>query len=257
MHSAHRELESKYKRVLSDFKTGKDNMKLMHDKLSSRQDEITLLKQENAEAESTMLQDKETIASLNRELQIKARQMRDMDLRTQKCQDELDLFRYKVQESQKDNTELKLKNDVHFSSIDGLESEKKHLTLELVEIKEQRTIFEEKTKKLMIDLQETTGQLQMNKREMLGFSEVNKDREEKIAKLKADLSQTKLKLDDRDLKLGTLTLRHNKVEEVLEQTRKECDDAVDKLHKTNKARHDLETKLHDEIERNRSLQEVV
>ena len=164
MHSAHRELESKYKRVLSDFKTGKDNMKLMHDKLSSRQDEITLLKQENAEAESTMLQDKETIASLNRELQIKARQMRDMDLRTQKCQDELDLFRYKVQESQKDNTELKLKNDVHVSSIDGLESEKKHLTLELVEIKEQRTIFEEKTKKLMIDLQETTGQLQMNKR---------------------------------------------------------------------------------------------
>jgi len=99
MHSAHRELESKYKRVLSDFKTGKDNMKLMHDKLSTRQDEITSLKQEKAESDSTMLQDKETIASLNRELQIKARQMRDMDLRTQKCQDELDLFRYKVQES--------------------------------------------------------------------------------------------------------------------------------------------------------------
>jgi len=97
----------------------------------------------------------------------------------------------------------------------------------------------------------------MNKREMLGFTEVNKEREIVIAKLKADLSQTKLTLDDRELKLGTLTLRHSKVEDVLEQTRKECDDAVDKLHKTNKARHDLETKLHDEIERNRSLQEVV
>lgn len=39
--------------------------------------------------------------------------------------------------------------------------------------------------------------------------------------------------------------------------RKEYDDVVDKLHKVTKARHDLETQLRDEIERNRSLQEVV
>jgi hypothetical protein len=32
---------------------------------------------------------------------------------------------------------------------------------------------------------------------------------------------------------------------------------VDKLHKMNKARHDLETKLTDEIERNRSLTDIV
>jgi hypothetical protein len=35
------------------------------------------------------------------------------------------------------------------------------------------------------------------------------------------------------------------------------DDTVDKLHKMNKARHDLEFKLTDEIERNRSLQDIV
>lgn len=35
------------------------------------------------------------------------------------------------------------------------------------------------------------------------------------------------------------------------------DDTVEKLHKMNKARHDLETKLTDEIERNRSLQDIV
>ncbi len=32
---------------------------------------------------------------------------------------------------------------------------------------------------------------------------------------------------------------------------------MDKLHKMNKARHDLETKLTDEIERNRSLTDIV
>ena len=88
---------------------------------------------------------------------------------------------------------------------------------------------------------------------MIGFSEVNKEREEKIAKLKAELQQTKLSLDDRELKLGTLTLRHTKQEEVLEQTRKDHDAAVDNLHKTNKARMDLESRHKDEIERNRSL----
>lgn len=44
MHSAHRELESKYKRVLNDLHTEKKNNKLLEDKLTSRQDEITSLK---------------------------------------------------------------------------------------------------------------------------------------------------------------------------------------------------------------------
>lgn len=44
MHSAHRELESKYKRVLSDFTLAQKNMKMMSDKLNSRNDEISILK---------------------------------------------------------------------------------------------------------------------------------------------------------------------------------------------------------------------
>ena len=40
-------------------------------------------------------------------------------------------------------------------------------------------------------------------------------------------------------------------------TKKDYDETVDKLHKMNKARHDLETKLLDEIEKNRSLGELI
>ena len=257
MHSAHRELESKYKRVLNDLHTEKKNNKLLEDKLNSRQDEISSLKTQQAENESQMLQDRETIGSLNREMQIKSRQMRDMELRTNKAQDELDLFRYKVQEAHKDNTELRLKIDVNNSTISGLESEKSHLTLEVKELRELSTIYEEKTKQLMHDLQETQSQLQLNKREMIGFSEVNRNREEKISKLKTDLNNTKMNLDERELQLGTLSIKYKKTEDTLEQMRKEYDDVVDKLHKVTKARHDLETQLRDEIERNRSLQEVV
>mgnify|MGYP001006278680 CR=1 FL=1 len=114
------------------------------------------------------------------------------------------MFRYKVQDLQKENTEMKLKMDVLVSTNDGLTSEKKHLTLELKETKELLHIYEEKTKSLMEDLQNTTGELQQNKREMIGFSEVNREREEKIADLKRELKLTKLRADDYELKLGTL-----------------------------------------------------
>jgi len=69
------------------------------------------------------------------------------------------LFRYRVQDAQKENTEMKLKMDVFQSTNDGLVSEKKHLTLELKETKELLHIYEEKTKQLMEDLQNTTGEL--------------------------------------------------------------------------------------------------
>lgn len=63
---------------------------------------------------------------------------------------------------------------------DGLNSEKKHLTLELKETKELLQFYEGKTKGLLEDLQNTAYELQQNKREMIGFGTVNKEREEKI-----------------------------------------------------------------------------
>jgi len=188
---------------------------------------------------------------------IKTRQVRDMELRTQKSADELDTFRYKVQEGQKDITELKLKIDVLKSTNDGLISEKKHLLLELSETKELMNIYEKKTNQLMAELQNTTGELQENKREMIGFSEVSKEREDKIAFLKEEVSTLKNSNDDLDVKYGTLKINHEKLVETKNSIKVDYDDVVEKLHQMNKARHELETKLSDEIERNRSLAEVV
>lgn len=131
------------------------------------------------------------------------------------------------------------------------------MALELKETKELLHIYEEKTKTLMEDLQNTTGELQMNKREMIGFTEVNREREEKIAELKVELRETKIRRDDLELRLGTLQINFDKIEEQLTQTRGDHDDLVDKLHAMNKARHEIETKLQDEHERNKSLSDVV
>ena len=89
---------------------------------------------------------------------------------------------------------------------------------------------------------------------MIGFSEVNRERETKIDELKRDLKMTKLKANEFELKLGTLQITHEKIEEQLTQAESDRDDLVDKLHAMNKARHEIETKLQDEHDRNKNLQ---
>jgi hypothetical protein len=63
--------------------------------------------------------------------------------------------------------------------------------------------------------------------------------------------------DDFRMKLGTLTIHSEKQKDQINVLQQSYDDAVEKLHKMNKARHDLETKMTEEIERNRSLQDIV
>ena len=58
------------------------------------------------------------------------------------------------------------------------------------------------------------------------------------------------------MKLGSLTIHSEKQQQQIGEIQAAYDDSVEKLHKMNKARHDLETKLTDEIEKNRALVET-
>ena len=55
MHSAHRDLESKYKRVLNDLGNSQKQVKMLGDKLNVRNTEVTELRTIKAENESTMI----------------------------------------------------------------------------------------------------------------------------------------------------------------------------------------------------------
>ena len=68
-----------------------------------------------------------------REVKIKSEQLADNERRNGQILDECDLLKYKIQESQKVATEMKLKSDVLISTNDGLASEKEHLNNELKE----------------------------------------------------------------------------------------------------------------------------
>ena len=96
MHSAHRDLESKYKRILTDLANSNKQNTAISAKLIERNDEVSKLKTCKAENESVMAQDKEEIASLRRELLLKSKQLKDVETRCQRAVDDADLFRSKI-----------------------------------------------------------------------------------------------------------------------------------------------------------------
>jgi chromosome segregation ATPase len=142
-------------------------------------------------------------------------------------------------------------------TIDGLNSELKHQALELNETRELHKIFEKKCELLIKQLTETNAELNTNKRVMIGYTQTQEEKEEKIERLTADLRTTKLRAEELHLAHGTLKIHHTKLQDTISSLQVTYDETVEKLHKMNKARHDLETKLTDEIERNRSLTDIV
>ena len=73
MHSAHRDLETRYKRVLTDLNNAQKNIKMLNERLQQRTDEITQLKSIQAENETEIAQKREDLESARRELAIKGR----------------------------------------------------------------------------------------------------------------------------------------------------------------------------------------
>jgi chromosome segregation ATPase len=190
-------------------------------------------------------------------LGIKSTQLGEFDSRLQKSQDELDLVQYKLQEQQKEMTEMRLKTDVLTSTNDGLLSEKTHLTVELKETRALAKSYEAKTNELMDGLSSVTTEYQALKRGMISHDEMTRVREERIAKLKGDLDGTASRLEGLELAHGTLQIQHAKVAEQKDTATKDLKDTNEKLHVTNKVRHETEIKLAEEVENGKQLKEVL
>ena len=81
--SAHRDLETRYKRVLNDLNNANKQIKMLNERLQQRTDEITVLKTTQAENETEIAQKREELDSAKRELGIKGRQLKENDIKTQ------------------------------------------------------------------------------------------------------------------------------------------------------------------------------
>lgn len=75
--------------------------------------------------------------------------------------------------------------------------------------------------------------------------------------LRKDLEGVKAKYEMLDITHQSLLIENGKVIEQLETASSDLTDTVEKLHITNKARHENEVKLAEEIDKVRGLVEVV
>ena len=65
----------------------------------------------------------------------------------------------------------------------------------------------------MVELNKVNIDFQESKREIIGFNEIQKEREERIEKMKQELRELKLAHEKLDLEHGTLEIQHEKVKE--------------------------------------------
>ena len=131
----------------------------------------------------------EKLRTLERDKERQAQQLTEYDQRISKIQDELDLAQYKMQEQQKEISEMKLTTDVLTSDNDGLRGEKAHLTTDLKETRSLLRTYEDKTKSLMKELAEETAEHQELKRNMIGHNETKRELEGRIDKYKNELTE--------------------------------------------------------------------
>lgn len=105
----------------------------------------------------------------------------------------------------------------------------------------------------MVQLSAVTGEFQDVKRHMVGNNEMTKEREDRIDKLKIKLYDIEKKYDELVLEHGTLKIEHERIMDVYKVAAFDLDDTIEKLHLTNKVRHETEIKLGEEIEKTKGL----
>lgn len=92
---------------------------------------------------------------------------------------------------------------------------------------------------------------------MIGADELAREREERIENFKNEISKYKVDLEKLIIEHESLKINHTKVLEQYQSATTDLDDTTDKLHLTNKVRHETEIKLGEEIEKCKGLQEIV
>ena len=74
-------------------------------------------------------------------------------------------------------------------------------------------IYESKCDQLLIELSEANTELNNNKRLMIGFTQQQEEKEEKIKYLSTDLQLKTAEADELALKLGSMSIHYEKAKE--------------------------------------------
>jgi len=227
MHSIHRDVETKFKRALN---------------------EIESLTMDRDSYQSNMKQYQTDYLETRRIKEEKEAEIEFKDERIDLLQKE-----NKIRKEQIENLEKKLvgiQNSVEFKlNIEYIQSEAQKLDFSKYQPEERVDIYEQKFKDLEKEYTITINELQVLKRDKLGFDEILKEREERILRVKSMLTELQSSYKILDKKHSILTLDYERALDSFQEQKLELDDTVGKLKITNKVRNETEIKLNEEIEK--------
>ena len=257
MHSIHRDLGTRYRRALLDIETLQNTNELLNSKKLEIIEELNKMKIQFAEQNTKMSYDREKILALEKENKIKIDQVNDLLGKTADMQEKYDHLQYQNQLSLKQVSEQKLAIDVNLSQIQTLKNEKQHLRQSELEARMLKETFEKKLSETSDELKRISDMFQLSQREVLGFTEIRKEREERIDKLKSELHTMTISFNKTDAKLSKTTINLEKITHQLESVNIEYHNTVEKLKKINKARNDKENRLSEEKLKTLKLQKEI
>eukprot|EP00347_Sterkiella_histriomuscorum_P012772 403367281 len=254
MHSMHRELEIKHKRLQIDLATAQ-NLIQRHEKLIEEQaTDIIHLKVIKAENENKIHLLEEKKATMEREVNLKNNLVAEIEKRMKETQDESDLNKYQIHEQSKELTEQRLKIDCLETKVEGLISEKQHLEIGLKEEQTFRQIFEDKNLELKDKYSDLLNEHNELRQRLVGFEETVKNANERIEQQRDKIIEYKKTCELFEQQNGTMRVELEKLNELYRSTKNDLDEAIDRLHLINRVRHELELRLSSEQESNKQLQ---
>lgn len=143
------------------------------------------------------------------------------------------------------------------TKIEGLKNENTRLEISLQESKEFREIFENKNKEQKEEYQQLLRVFNENHQKQVGFEELFKDYQSRVETQKVEIRSLDQQFQQVENENGTLKVELERVNDYFNNAKSDLDDTVDRLHQTNRVRHEVELRLRATLLANEELKKTV
>jgi chromosome segregation ATPase len=148
MHSAHRQLEIKHKRLQQDLEGAEEFIGRHEATIKKQGMQVIHLRTTCDEQATSIKMLEERRDALEREMLIKAKQVMDAEGKLRMVQDELDLKVYSINDQIKLISQQRMNIDVCNTKLEGLSVEVRQLDIQLKEVTSFKELFEHDNAKL-------------------------------------------------------------------------------------------------------------
>lgn len=235
MHSIHRDVETKYRRALSEIENLRVDRNTYQEKMKQFQSDYLDTKRLKEEREAELEFKDEKIQLLTKENKLRKEQIDSLEKKL-----------------------VGLQTSVEFKlNIEYIQSEAERLDFSKYQPEERVDIYETKYKELEENNSKIVEELQQLKRDKLGFDEILKEREERILRVKSLLTQVQNSHKELDKQHSSLKLDYERAIDSFNEQKIELEDTINKLKITNKARNENELQLNEEREKQKDLKNLL